>query len=134
MMRANGGGNIVLLGSATMREPPPHLLLSTVMRLGVAGLAKTLARSLAPENIRVNLVAPGYFDAGRVHQRVRDIMQEKAASLHEASAEVSGAVPMRRLGSADELADLVVFLASGKAGFVTGSTIVIDGGGSRVLF
>ena len=133
-MRANGGGNIVLLGSATMREPPPHLLLSTVMRLGVAGLAKTLARSLAPENIRVNLVAPGYFDTGRVHQRVRDIMREKAASLLEASAEVSGGVPMRRLGSADELADLVVFLASGKAGFVTGSTIIIDGGGSRVLF
>ncbi len=78
-MRANKGGDIVFLGSATTREPPPHLLLSTVMRLGVAGLAKTLSRSLAPDNIRVNLVAPGYFDTGRVYKRVRDMMSEKGS-------------------------------------------------------
>jgi 3-oxoacyl-[acyl-carrier protein] reductase len=134
IMRANGGGDIVLLGSATMREPPPHLLLSTVMRLGVAGLAKTLARSLAPENIRVNLVAPGYFDAGRVHKRVRAIMQERGASLTEASAEVSGGVPMGRLGEPQELAELVAFLVSRKAGFMTGSILTIDGGAGRALF
>jgi 3-oxoacyl-[acyl-carrier protein] reductase len=133
IMRTNGGGDIVLLGSATVREPPPHLLLSTVMRLGVAGLAKTLARSLAPENIRVNLVAPGYFDTGRVHQRVRAIMQEQSVSLAEASAEVSGGVPVGRLGAPEELAELVAFLVSRKAGFMTGSVLTIDGGG-RALF
>src|SRR5829696_1098362 len=123
IMRTNGGGDIVLLGSATVREPPPHLLLSTVMRLGVAGLARTLARSLAPENIRVNLVAPGYFDTGRVHQRVRAIMQERGVSLAEASAEVSGGVPLGRLGAPEELAELVAFLVSREAGFMTGSVL-----------
>jgi 3-oxoacyl-[acyl-carrier protein] reductase len=134
IMRASGSGDIVLLGSSTIREPPPHLLLSTVMRLGVAGLAKTLARSLAPDNIRVNLVAPGYFDTGRVRRKVRAIVQETGMSQAEASKEVSGGVPMGRLGSPGELAELVAFVVSRKAGFMTGATLTIDGGGSRALF
>lgn len=133
-MRANNGGDIIFLGSATVREPPAHLLLSTVMRLGVVGLAKTLARSLAPENIRVNLVAPGYFDAGRVHGRVRALMSEKGLARTEAEAEVSGRLPLGRIGTPDELAALVAFIASRKAEFMVGTTIAIDGGGTRGLF
>jgi 3-oxoacyl-[acyl-carrier protein] reductase len=133
-MRANKGGDIVFLGSATTREPPPHLLLSTVMRLGVAGLAKTLSRSLAPDNIRVNLVAPGYFDTGRVYQRVRDMMSEKGISQADAEVQVSGGLPAGRIGSSEELAELVAFVASRKSGFMTGATITIDGGGGRALF
>jgi 3-oxoacyl-[acyl-carrier protein] reductase len=133
-MRANKGGDIVLLGSATTREPPPHLLLSTVMRLGVAGLAKTLSRSLAPDNIRVNLIAPGYFDTGRVHARVQALMNDKGLSQSAAGAEVSGGLPAGRIGSPEELAELVAFVASRKAGFMTGATISIDGGGSRAIF
>jgi 3-oxoacyl-[acyl-carrier protein] reductase len=110
------------------------LLLSTVMRLGVAGLAKTLARSLAPDNIRVNLVAPGYFDTGRVHTRVRAIMCEKGISQAEAEVQVSGGLPIGRIGSPEELAELVAFVASRKSGFMTGATISIDGGGARTLF
>ncbi len=132
-MRANKGGDIVVLGSATMREPPPHLLLSTVMRLGVAGLAKTLSRALAPDNIRVNLVAPGYFDTGRVHTRVREMMSE-GMSQTEAQAQISGGLPAGRIGSPEELAELVAFVARRKAGFMTGTTISIDGGGGRALF
>jgi len=133
-MRANKGGDIVFLGSATTHEPPPHLLLSTVMRLGVAGLAKTLARALAPDNIRVNLVAPGYFDSGRVHARVEALKREKGLSQQDAEAEIAGGLPVGRIGSPDELAELVAFVASRKAGFMTGTTIFIDGGGSRALF
>jgi 3-oxoacyl-[acyl-carrier protein] reductase len=132
-MRASGSGDIVYLGSATTREPPPHLLLSTVMRLGVAGLAKTLARSLAPENIRVNLVAPGYFDSGRVRRRVRALMTDKGVSQGEAEKEVAGGLPMGRIGNPDELAALVAFVVSRQAGFMTGSTLAIDGGGTRAL-
>jgi 3-oxoacyl-[acyl-carrier protein] reductase len=133
-MRANNGGDIIFLSSATVREPPPHLLLSTVMRLGVVGLAKTLARALAPENIRVNLVAAGYFDAGRVQGRIGDLMTEKGLSRAEAEAEVSGGLPVGRIGTPDELAALVAFVASRKAEFMIGSTIAIDGGGTRALF
>jgi 3-oxoacyl-[acyl-carrier protein] reductase len=133
-MRANNAGDIVFLSSATVREPPPHLVLSTVMRLGVVGLAKTLARALAPENIRVNLVAPGYFDAGRVHGRLGALMTETGLSRAEAEAEVSGGLPFRRIGTPDELAALVAFVASRQAEFMTGSMIAIDGGGTRALF
>lgn len=133
-MRAKKQGDIVLLGSATAREPPAQLLLSTVMRLGVAGLVKTVARAVAAENIRVNLVAPGYVDSGRVRKRVRALIDTKGVSHTEAVAEVSGGIPIGRLGSPDEVAELVAFLVSRKAGFVTGSTFTIDGGASRALF
>jgi 3-oxoacyl-[acyl-carrier protein] reductase len=134
LMRANKSGDIVILGSSTVKEPPPHMILSSVMRLGVAGLAKTLAHSLAADGIRVNVVAPGYFDTGRVSRRVRTLMAEKGMTQVEAAAEVSGGVPAGRLGMPEELAELVVFVASRKAGFMTGSTVTIDGGGSRAIF
>jgi 3-oxoacyl-[acyl-carrier protein] reductase len=133
-MRANKGGDIVILSSATVKEPPPNLILSSVMRLGVVGLAKTLSRSLAPDNIRVNVVAPGYFDTGRVNKRIRALMAEKAMTHERASAEIAGGLPAGRIGSAEELAELVAFVASRKAGFMTGSVITIDGGGTRALF
>jgi 3-oxoacyl-[acyl-carrier protein] reductase len=133
-MRAQNGGDIVILGSATVKEPPPHLILSSVMRLGVVGLAKTLSRSLAPDNIRVNVVAPGYFDAGRINRRVRTLMDEKGMTRGEAAAEISGGLPAGRIGAPEELADLVAFVASRKAGFMTGSMVTIDGGGSSALF
>jgi 3-oxoacyl-[acyl-carrier protein] reductase len=134
VMRENNGGDIIFLGSSTVREPPPHLLLSTVMRLGVVGLAKTLARSVASDNIRVNLIAPGYFDTGRVHTRVRALMEAEGLSHAEAAARISGGLPVGRIGTAEEFGALVAFVASRKAGFMTGSTIAIDGGGSRALF
>jgi 3-oxoacyl-[acyl-carrier protein] reductase len=133
-MRANKGGDVVILSSATVKEPPPNLILSSVMRLGVVGLAKTLSRSLAPDNIRVNVVAPGYFDTGRVNKRVRALMAEKGMTHEKASSEISGGLPAGRIGSAEELAELVAFVASRKAGFMTGSVIAIDGGGTRALF
>jgi 3-oxoacyl-[acyl-carrier protein] reductase len=134
VMRAGKGGDIVILGSSTVKEPPPHMLLSSVMRLGVVGLAKTLARSLASDNIRVNVVAPGYFDTGRVSRRVRAVMAEKGITQAEAAAEMSGGLPAGRLGTPEELAELVAFVASRKAGFMTGAMMTIDGGGSRAVF
>jgi 3-oxoacyl-[acyl-carrier protein] reductase len=133
-MRANKGGDIIFVGSATVKEPPPQLLLSTVMRLGVVGLAKTLARSVAADNIRVNVVAPGYFDTGRVHRRIRTLMKEENVSYEEAANRVSGKLPIGRIGTVDEFGELVAFVASRRASFMTGAAIVIDGGGSRSLF
>jgi 3-oxoacyl-[acyl-carrier protein] reductase len=134
VMRKNKCGDIVILGSATVKEPPPHLILSNVMRLGVVGLAKTLARALAPDGIRVNLVAPGYFDTGRIHGRIRALIDENGMTHDEAATQVTGGLPVGRIGSPDELAELVAFVASRKAGFMTGSMITIDGGGTRALF
>jgi 3-oxoacyl-[acyl-carrier protein] reductase len=134
IMRANKGGDIVFLNSATVREPPPHLVLSTVMRLGVLGLSKTLARALAPENIRVNLVAPGYFDTGRVHERIETLMQTEKLSKEAATARIAGDIPAGRIGTAEELAELVAFIVSRKASFMIGNTIAIDGAATHGLF
>ena len=126
-LRAARGGSIVFIGSASVRNPPPHLLLSSVMRLGVAGLAKTLASHLAKDGIRVNVVAPGYFETGRVQRRIL-ARQAEGISAQEAMQEVAGSVPIGRIGRAEELAEMVAFLASDKCGFMTGAHIPIDGG------
>ena len=134
LMRARGEGDIVFITSATVKEPSPRLLLSSVMRAGVAALAKSLSRELAPHNIRVNVVAPGYFDTGRVRRRIDEIAMRDGVSRDMAARTVAGDVPVGRIGLADELAELVVFLASRRAAFLTGSTIQIDGGSGRGLF
>jgi 3-oxoacyl-[acyl-carrier protein] reductase len=133
-MRRRGGGDIVFIGSSTVRNPPPHLLLSTVMRVGISGLAKTMARSLAGENIRVNVVLPGLFDTGRVAQRIDDLMIERGLSREEVViAEFAGEVPMERIGAAEELAALLTFIVSRQAAYMTGTVITLDGGADRSI-
>jgi 3-oxoacyl-[acyl-carrier protein] reductase len=127
LMRAAGGGDIVFLGSASIRRAPPHLLASTIMRLGVAGLAKTLARDLAPENIRVNLVAPGYFDTGRVRRRIDALVAEEGMDRAAAALRIAGDLPQRRIGDPAELADVVAFVASRRSAFLAGEVIAVDG-------
>ena len=135
LMRKRGGGDMVFLSSAVAREPSPHLLLSNVFRTGVAALAKTLATSLAPENIRVNCVTPGYFDTGRIRRRIEETLaREPRLSRTEAALRIAGHVPLGRIGEAQELAELVAFLASRRAAFLTGAAVQIDGGASRGLF
>ena len=128
LMREAGGGDIVFLGSASTRRAPAQLLASTVMRLGVAGLARTLARELAAENIRVNLVAPGYFDTGRVRRRIDALVADDGIDRATATTRIAGDVPQQRIGTAAELADLVAFVASRRAAFMTGEVIALDGG------
>jgi 3-oxoacyl-[acyl-carrier protein] reductase len=104
------------------------------MRAGVAALAKSLSRELAAHNIRVNSVAPGYFDTGRVRRRVDEITRRDGVPREMATRIVAGDVPAGRIGAPEELAELVCFLATRRAGFVTGATVQIDGGSSHGLF
>lgn len=126
-MRERGGGDIVFVGSASVLQPPDHLLLSTVMRLGVVGLAKTLSRTLAADNIRVNVVAPGYFATGRVQRRIAEHV-ERGESRESAERTIAGDIPMQRLGDPAELAELVAFIVGRKAAFLNGVHLAIDGG------
>jgi 3-oxoacyl-[acyl-carrier protein] reductase len=133
LMRAQGAGDIVFITSAVVREPSPHLLLSNVTRVGVAALAKSLSRTLAPHNVRVNTIAPGYFDTGRVRRRIDELVQRDGTSREAAARQIAGDVPLGRIGTAEELAELVVFVASRRSAYLTGATIQIDGGHSRSL-
>ncbi len=134
IMQQQKKGDIAFIASSAAKEPSPHLLLSNVLRVAVVALAKTLSRELAPDNIRINTVNPGYFDTGRVRRRIDAIVEQEAIDRNTATQKVAEGIPMGRIGSAKELAELVVFLVSRRAEFLTGATIQIDGGKAHGLF
>ncbi|MFE3836241.1 SDR family oxidoreductase [Pseudogemmobacter sonorensis] len=113
-----------------MQQASSHLLLSSVFRNGIAALAKSLSRSLAGRGIRVNTVAPGYFDTGRVGARIDAMVAQEGIARDRAGAAIAGGVPM---GRADELAELVAFVIEGRAPFLNGASIAIDGGAGRTI-
>lgn len=112
-------GRIVCITSGAVKEPSPHLALSNTMRPGVTGWAKTLARELGPNGITVNCVAPGRVSTPRMAE-----LYGAAGPGPEAIAEI----PLGRLGEPHEFGDIVCFLASDRASYVTGTTISVDGG------
>jgi 3-oxoacyl-[acyl-carrier protein] reductase len=116
-------GRIVNVTSSSVREPIDNLALSNSVRPGVIGWAKTLARELGPKGITVNSIAPGRIDTERIREVYPDGPTE--ADLR--------AIPLRRLGSAREIGDVAAFLCSERAGYVTGTVIVVDGGLTRGL-
>jgi len=128
-----GAAAIIFIGSATTREPKLHLLSNT-MRAAVAGLAKTLAQELAPDGIRVNTLAPGYVATGRIAARVARMTDDGMGVAAAEQAVAGSALPLGRLGRAEEIGDLVAVLASPRGGYVTGTTLTADGGQGRALF
>jgi 3-oxoacyl-[acyl-carrier protein] reductase len=114
---------IVNVTSSTVREPTDYLALSNAVRPGVIGWAKTLARELGPKGITVNSIAPGRIDT----ERLREVYPEGPT---EADLEV---IPLRRLGTPREIGDVVAFLCSEQAAYVTGTVVPIDGGLTRSL-
>jgi len=122
-LERSGRGRIVNIESSSVREPIDGLALSNAVRPGVVGWAKTLAREVGPRGITVNTIAPGRIDT----ERLRDLYD---GPVPEAELE---RIPLRRLGSAREIASVVCFLASDAASYVTGAVIPVDGGLTRGL-
>ena len=116
-------GRIVNVTSSSVREPIDNLALSNAVRPGVIGWAKTLARELGPTGITVNSIAPGRIDTERVREVYPDGPTD--ADLR--------AIPLRRLGSTREVGDVVAFLCSDRAAYVTGTVVLVDGGLTRGL-
>ena len=127
-MRTRKNGRIVNLTSIAVKQPIEGLILSNSFRSGVIGLAKTLARELAPFGITVNNVAPGYTLTNRVYDLAMEEAKERNISHEDVMAEYHRHIPLERMGRPEEIADLVAFLASSRAGYITGATIPIDGG------
>jgi 3-oxoacyl-[acyl-carrier protein] reductase len=124
-MRERGWGRIVNVGSSATREPIPGLALSNSHRPGLVGLLKTLSREVAADGVTVNDIATGRFDTERLEAN----WGGRERMLREA---VKG-VPAERLGDPLEYGDLVAFLCSERAGYVTGASVPIDGGMLRSL-
>ena len=127
-MRERGGGRILNIQSSSVKAPIANLILSNTIRPGVAGLAKSLSRELAGDNILINTVCPGSIYTDRLRSGTLDRAQRVGLTEEEVIAERSGAIPLKRFGTPEEFANMVVFLASGRASYVTGSTIMVDGG------
>ncbi len=119
-MRGEGWGRIVNVGSTTTIEINPALNLSNSHRMAAVGFFKTLAREVAGDGITVNTVATGRFATDRLAELGGSIEQVEAAAREE--------VPAGRLGTVEEYGDLVAFLCSERAAYITGATIPIDGG------
>ncbi len=129
-LRESGHGRMVFLTARSVLEASPDLALSSVFRSGVAAAARSLALELAPD-VTVNVVVPGQFDTGALarFEAARAAAENRTAD--DIRLEHVSAIPMQRLGQAEELADLVAFLVSSRAGYITGATLRVDGGLTR---
>lgn len=129
--RMTGGGSILTITSSSVREPIERLGLSTVMRSGVAGLVKTLADELAPQQIRVNNLIPGRMDTERVAQLDAAAAQRTGKSIEDVRAASIAKIPLKRLGTTDDFGAAGAFLLSPAAAYITGATLRVDGGMMR---
>jgi 3-oxoacyl-[acyl-carrier protein] reductase len=117
-------GRVVCITSAAVKEPTPHLALSSTLRPGLTGWAKSLSRELGPKGITVNCVAPGRIDTPRMTELYGD-GGPPADELRQ--------IPLGRLGTPTEFGDVVCVLASDRAAYVSGVTLAVDGGLLRSL-
>lgn len=127
-MKQNNFGRIINITSVTVKQPIQRLVLSNSLRNAVVGYAKTLSTEVAPFNITVNNVAPGYTLTKRVYDLAVEQAKLTGKSHEEILKSYTQDIPMGRLGKPEEIGNLVAFLASEKAGYITGQTIFIDGG------
>ena len=127
-MMAKNWGRIINLTSISVKQPIDNLILSNSFRAGVTGFTKSLSNEVAKFNITVNNVAPGMTLTGRLYELAVVEAKEKGKSHEEILVEMAKRVPLNRLAKPEEIAAVVVFLASKQASYVTGVTIQVDGG------
>src|SRR6476646_1638250 len=122
-LERSGHGRVINIESSSVREPIENLALSNAVRPGVVGWAKTLAREIGQKKITVNTIAPGRIETARLAEALKG----------KPRAEDFEAIPLRRFGQPKEVAQVVCFLASDAASYMTGTLIPVDGGMTRGL-
>jgi 3-oxoacyl-[acyl-carrier protein] reductase len=133
LKQSESGGRIVILGAAGARMPYPHQVVSNVTKAGLIALVKTLGAEFQPFNIRVNSVSPGRTLTALWTTRAEKLAKERGTKPEEIIREFSEEIPMKRFGRPEEIAAMVVFLASHQASYVNCQSILVDGGIARGL-
>ena len=127
-MQRRHWGRIITITSITTKQPVADLVLSNAVRAGVVGLVKSLANEFGKDGILVNNVGPGYTAT----DRLKELAKARSAVLGKSEKEIaegwSADAPVKRLGEPREVADAIVWLASERASYVTGQTVLVDGG------
>ena len=123
-----GGGSVVAIESTSVKRPIDGLLLSNALRPSVVATSKTLARQHADEDVRFNVVLPGSMDTDRLTQLFEAEAEGSSRSVEEVRSAWEADVPADRLGRPRELGDVICFLASPRASYVTGGVYPVDGG------
>ena len=127
-MRERRWGRVIHVTSLVVKQPIDGLMLSTSIRAAVTGFSRTLANEVAADRVTVNTVLPGFMNTERVAELNQATAAREQVAVEVVEKRVIGRIPMRRLGEPGELAQLVVFLASDQASYITGQSIAVDGG------
>jgi 3-oxoacyl-[acyl-carrier protein] reductase len=127
-MRRKGFGRIVTSTSSGVVAPIPNLAISNALRMSLVGWSKTLAREVGRDGITSNIVLPGRIATARIRFLDEAKAKREGRSVEDVSRESTSSIPVGRYGHPQEYADAVAFLASPKAGYITGSVLRIDGG------
>jgi len=126
-------GRIVNIASSSVKERIDNLVLSNSIRPGIVGLAKTLSQELGEDNILINTVGPGTIQTDRIDQLNQVQAEKQNRTMEQIREKGEAVIPMKRYGQPSEFAKPVVFLGSGANTYVTGQTMIVDGGSVKAL-
>jgi 3-oxoacyl-[acyl-carrier protein] reductase len=132
-MQQRHWGRVVTITSMTVKQPVPELVLSNSVRAGVLGLVRSLATQFGPDNITVNNVGPGYTATMRMKELAESNARTTGVSAADYETQIAKDIPLRRFAQPEEIAEAVVWLASERASYITGQTVLVDGGVYRGL-
>jgi 3-oxoacyl-[acyl-carrier protein] reductase len=127
-MTGRGWGRIVNIMSTSVRQPVPNLMLSNSLRMAVVGLSKTLLSEIGGSGVTINTVGPGFASTERLSQLAAATAGRQGLTVDEVYARWASEVPLGRIGTPEEIAAAVVFLASGPAAYINGVFLPVDGG------
>jgi 3-oxoacyl-[acyl-carrier protein] reductase len=133
MIKDGTKGRMVFLSSYVIREPNLGIALSSVCRVSMLSLVRTLARDLGPKGIRVNGILPGFIKTGRIDQLAQDASRRRGIKPEDYVSEIERDIPLGRIGTTEELARAIVFLGSDLSSYLSGASIPVDGAVSRSI-
>lgn len=133
-MRKRGWGRIVAITSIAAKQPIDNLILSNTARAGVLGFMKSLSQQIASDGITVNTLCPGYHLTERLKSLAKATATKEGISDKDVYGRWAASTPMNRIGEPEEFAAAVAFLCSGRASYITGTVIQVDGGAYRALY